>query len=151
VKAPAPQKPPTKTTAPAPKRVRLTPTEAIVAAIKGAAEPVGKAEILAESQTDERDWTSARATIDADPDIVRLGAARGTRYTTRTYLAERVLAVLENADEDGLRKSEVLEALAEENLILDDELWTEAIQTLLADDRASKSGLAKGTRYHYNG
>lgn len=148
VKAPAPQKTPAKTTAPPPKRVRLTPTEAIVAAIKGAAEPVGKAEILAESQTDERDWTSARANIDADPDIVRLGAARGTRYTTRAYLAERVLAVLEGADEDGLRKSEVLDALAEENLILDDELWTEAIQTLVADDRASKSGLAKGTRYH---
>jgi hypothetical protein len=108
-----------------------TPLDAVLAVLRAAEAPLNKAEILDRSHVDDADWAAVRARIDEDPDVVRFGAARGTRYATRTCIADRIVAVLTDAGEAGLRKSEILDALAEQDLVLDDELWTASIRTLL--------------------
>lgn len=142
---PAPAKPATK-----PAAKPKTPLDAVLAVLRAAEAPLNKAEILARSHVDESDWAALRARIEEDPEVVRFGAARGTRYATRTCISNRIVAVLTDAGDAGLRKSEILEALAEEDLLLDDDLWTESIRTLLEGEVVTKSGQAKGTRYHAN-
>jgi len=148
-KPPAPA--PAKTVPPSPpSRVKraVSPGQAIREAIAAADAPIGKAEILTRTGVAESEWNTVRLQLEADPEIVRTGAARGTRYTTRQVVADRLLELIAAAGSDGLRKSEALNALAELNIDIDDETWTALTRTLVADGRLTKSGQAKGTRYH---
>jgi hypothetical protein len=124
-------------------------SDPVLALVVKTRDPLGKADILAASGVAEEDWERSRRRLDEDSTFVRLGTGRGTRYLGWTALLDHVEAAITAADQGaGALKGEVMAAMEARGVPVDDEVWKVAIRIVLESGRASKSGQAKGTRYH---
>ena len=116
--------------------------------VQSGSRPVSRSEIIVGARIGAHEWEEARRRLDGDPDFVRLGAKRGTRYIGWQALLDQLCDAVRDADGgDGANKAAIVSLMRERGLAVDDGIWRIGIPILLDEGRVGKSGRARGTRY----
>ena len=126
------------------------PLARAIAAVLAAAAPLARADITKAADIDDTTWAAIRASLEASPDIVRMGTKRGTRYASNRVYDELIVEAVWTADideGDGALTGHVTATFEQKWGPAEDNAWSAAIARLLKSGRVTKTGAKRGTRY----
>jgi exodeoxyribonuclease V alpha subunit len=135
------------TPAPAPD---APPLARAVAVVLAATAPLARADITKAADIDDTTWAAIRASLEASPDVVRMGTKRGTRYASNRVYDELIVEAIWTTDidgGDGALTGHVTATFEQKWGPAEDNAWSAAIARLLKSGRVTKTGKKRGTRY----